>query len=214
MDHFAEKLVGGLLVYCFLLAAVETGLGTLITRLETFHQLDPVERNLQRVSHSIAYIVGGLTVIAGYSPVLAHIFANILSGIFTKIFGYSQDARSWQFGILAAVLGVGLIRIRTGLRAFRFFNPEFYEHTTVLRAGAAVKTAIGIGGLVYLALKHDAYIYAGGWWVAAYETLGVIAAWCSVIGPVRLFLLRPRRTLSDPREPVEQDIRQREWRWD
>ena len=212
--EFAGNLLGYWLVYSFLMALLQVGLGTLITRLETFHQIDPLERNLQRVSHSIAYIVGGLAAIAGYSPILTHIFVNILSSILTKIFGYSQDPRSWQFGILAAVLGVGLIRIRTGLRAFRFFNPEFHEHTTVLRAGAAVKTAIGLGGLVYLALKHDAYIYAGGWWVVAYETLGVIAVWCSVIGPVRLFLLRPRRTLSDPREPVEQDIRQREWGWD
>ena len=81
-----------------------------------------------------------------------------------------------------------------------------------MRAGAAVKTVLGIGGLVYLHLRHDQYIHAGGWWTIAYDALWLYAAWCAVIGPIRLFLLRAKQT-GGAGETVQSDIDDNTFRW-
>jgi hypothetical protein len=204
MDVSADTIVRAILVYIFLIAALKAAIEFLVTRPAAFEQLDPLERNLQRVSHSIAYMIAALVLYNGYRPALA--------AIYIRIFGYSAYAEQWSDGALAAVVAVSIIRIRTGHRAFRFFNPEFYEHTSILRAKAAVKSAIGLGGLFYLHFKRKQYIYAGESWELAYNALWLIAAWCVVIGPIRLFLLRPRRSL-DAGDIIEDDIDHHRFDW-
>jgi hypothetical protein len=204
MDVSAGTIVRAILVYIFLIAALKAAIEFLVTRPAVFAQLDPLERNLQRVSHSIVYMIAALALYNSYWPALV--------AFYTRIFGYSPHAEQWLDGALAATVTVSLIRIRTGRRAFRFFNPEFYEHTSILRAKAAVKSAVGLGGLYYLHLKRKQYIYAGGSWELAYYVLWLIAAWCAVVGPVRLFLLRTRQS-RDAGGIIEDDIDRHRFDW-
>jgi hypothetical protein len=204
MDVSADTIVRAILVYIFLIAALKVAIEFLLTRSAAFEQLDPLERNLQRVSHSIAYMIAALVLYNSYRPALA--------ALYTGIFGYSPYAEQWSDGALAAVVAVSLVRIRTGRRAFRFFNPEFYEHTSILRAKAAVKSAVGLGGLYYLHFKRNHYIYAGERWEIAYNVLWLIAAWCALVGPVRLFLLRTRQS-RDAGDIIEDDIDRHRFDW-
>jgi hypothetical protein len=82
----------------------------------------------------------------------------------------------------------------------------------MLRTGAIVKAMVGIGGLVYLTPKHDTYIYGGGWQAFAYHPLWLIAAWCALIGPIRLFLLRPRQPGGGD-NIVDEDINRQRFNW-
>jgi hypothetical protein len=200
MNVSGDRIVLTFLLFFFLVAALKAAIEFLLTRPAAFEQLDPLERNLQRVSHSLAYMITALVLYNNYRSALA------------GISGYSPSADQWLDGALAAVAVVGIIRFRTGRRAFRFFNPEFYEHTSILRAKAAFKSAAGIGGLLYLHSKRNHYIYAGKRWEIAYYVLWLIAAWCAVIGPVRLFLLRPRRSL-DAGDIIREDIDHHRFDW-
>lgn len=192
---FVSNLVIAVVGYGMLLGALEA----VGARMAEVRQLEPVERNLQRVSHGVAYITGTLAVIfGGYWPLAIDAYTSIMPASAKADLGLPLVA--------ALIMGASAFRIRAGLRAFRFFNPEFQESTPLLRPRAAVKTALGIGGLVYLAHNRDAYLYASGWWVLAYAALWLAAAWCAVTGPVRLFLLRRRRLDGGNVEPPE-------WNW-
>jgi hypothetical protein len=174
-------------------------------RLASFGQMDPLERNLQRVSHGIA-------VIAAVGALKAGSYEPAIIAFYTRFFGYAASAGLWLQGLMILYCLASALRIRTGLRALRFFNAEFHEHAPIMRAGAAVKAVLGLGGLVYLHLNHDQYIYAGGWWVTTYDTLWLAAAWCAVIGPIRLFLLRARR-IGGADDTVQTNIDDNTFHW-
>lgn len=199
---------GSFITTVFILVAVfgalKAALEIAVARWAHFPRMDPVERNLQRVSHSMAYILAtGAIILGGYGPQATRVYLYIYTGLFP----YSPAAVYGLPLIAAAVVAIGVIRIRTARRAFRFFNPEFHEHATIMRSQAAVKAVGGLGGLLYLTLRHDAYIYAGGWWWLTYQAVWLLAAWCAVVGPVRLFLLRRRRADDLNIDPPE-------WHWE
>jgi hypothetical protein len=193
------------LAFIVLRAAVLVGLEFIASRPAAFEQLDPVEKNLQRISHSTVYIIALLALKFGS-------YWRTVVELYVETIGYGQDPCLWVDVILVALLGVSVTRIRTGWRAFRFFNPAFYELTSMLRTRALVKTAAGISGLVYLTPKHDTYIYGGGWLALAYNPLWLIAAWCALIGPIRLFLLRPRQPGGGD-NIVDDDIHRQRFDW-
>ena len=166
-------------------------------------QLDPVERNLRRVSHGTAYLAAIAALVSGHWPALDAGLASIDS------LSYGELGRNIVTGWLGAA---GLIRIYTGLRAFRYFNPTYYENTAALRVRALCGIAIGIAGLVWLGRVHDAWIGAGLWWGFAWDGFQLLAGLNLLTSCVRLLLLRPRRAVPFP-GPVEDEIRADEWRW-
>jgi hypothetical protein len=177
------------------------GVGEAVSRRAVqLRQMEPVERNLQRVSHSVAYIAATLAVIyPSFWPLALSLCTSVMPASF-------PDADEGLPLIAVCVVGVSVLRIYAGLRAFRFFNPGFHEATPLLRPRAVCKTALGLGGLVYLAHNRAAYIDAGTGWTLLYAALWLAGAWCAVTGPVRLYLLRPRRIDGGNIEPPE-------WNW-
>lgn len=191
--------------FLVLRAVVLVGLEMIASRPGEFAQLDPVEKNLQRISHSLVYIIALLAL--KFTP-----YWHTIVGFYVSMIGYGNDPNLWVEAILIALLLVCVTRIRTGFRSFRFFNPAFYELTSMLRTRAVVKTAVGIGGLLYLTPKYHTYIYGGGWMALAYNPLWLMAAWCALVGPIRLFLLRPRQP-GDAGNIVEGDINRQRFDW-
>ena len=193
------------LIWMVLIRAVPVVLAEALESTSRFHQLDPVEKNLQRISHSIVYMLAiGAVKFGGYWPVAVNLYAYM--------FDYTKRTEDWLNGFVIFGICVCCVRIRTGRRAFRFFNPAFHELTPVLRMRAIIKAAVGWVGLVYLTENHHTYIYAGGWWALAYNPLWLIAAWCALVGPIRLFLLRPRRA-DDAGGIVDGDIDRQRFDW-
>jgi hypothetical protein len=203
-DGMLQSLIAGVFIYIVgfnLLIGVLGALSAVSGQLAEARRQDPVERNLQRVSHSVAYITGALALIfGGYWPEALSVYTNWMPAALP----HADQALPI---IVIAIIGVSVIRIYTGLRAFRFFNPAFHETTPLLRPRAIFKAVIGIGGLVYLADNRGAYIiYADAWWEYVYDALWIAAGWCLVTGLVRLFLLRRRRLDGGNIEPPE-------WNW-
>jgi hypothetical protein len=203
-DGMLQSLIAGVFIYIVgfnLLIGVLGALSAVSGQLAEARRQDPVERNLQRVSHSVAYIIGTLALIfGGYWPEALNVYTSIVPASF-------PDADQVLPIIVIAIMGISVIRIHAGLRAFGFFNPSFHETTPLLRPRAILKTALGIGGLVYLAHNRVAYtIYADAWWKYVYAALWIAAGWCLVTGLVRLFLLRRRRLDGGNIEPPE-------WNW-
>lgn len=199
-----QSLIAGVFIYIVgfnLLIGLLGALSAVSGQLAEARRQDPVERNLQRVSHSVAYIAGALALIfGGYWPQAFSVYTNVIPASL-------PNADQALPIIVIAIIGVSVIRIYAGLRAFRFFNPAFHETTPLLRLRAIFKTALGIGGLVYLAHNRAAYIiFAAAWWEYVYDALWIAAAWCLVTGLVRLFLLRRRRLDGGNIEPPE-------WNW-
>jgi hypothetical protein len=199
-----HNLVVGVIVYIVGFNLLLGALGALMAvsgHMAEARRQDPVERNLQRVSHSVAHIAGILAIIFGGYKLQAFSLYNS----FMPVALPAADQTLPPVALIVIVVSV--IRINAGLRAFRFFHPAFHEATPLLRPRAILKIAIGIGGLVYLADHRAAFIiFADAWWEYVYDALWIAALWCAVTGLVRLFLLRRRRLDGGNIDPPE-------WNW-
>ena len=84
-DGSSQSFVSDILIcvvgYGMLLALPEA----LSARLAEVRQMEPVERNLQRVSHSIAYIAATLAIIfGGYWPLAIDVYASVMPDVVTE----------------------------------------------------------------------------------------------------------------------------------
>jgi hypothetical protein len=199
VGDFLHSFVAMTVAVCVIKAVLQT----LGERAAKWPAMDPVEKNLQRVSHACVYML--VFAVIKFSSLW-----RVALGLYIDLFGHTERTESWLNGILIFGFVICCARLRTGWRSFRYFNPQFHPEITVLRVGAVVRIAGGIGSLIYLFPRGDTYIYAGEWWALFYVSAFVAAACFVVAGLIRLFMLRPR-TIDVPEPgPDPRD----QWTWE
>jgi hypothetical protein len=85
------------LAFLILRAGVLVGLELIVSRPAVFEQLDPVEKNLQRISHSMVYIIALLAL--KFSD-----YWRTVVDLYVEMIGYGQDPNLWVDAILIALL--------------------------------------------------------------------------------------------------------------
>jgi hypothetical protein len=199
IGDFIVNVFVGMLTF----AAIPAVIGTVAERAAKWHTMDPVEKNLQRVSHSCVYLLFAYAIKFGG-------YWSFAVDLYTYFFGFNEQSVYWINAGLIYGVCVCCVRLVTGWCAFRFFNPQFHPDIQVLRFGAVVRIAGGIGTLIYLYPKRYLYAHAGPWW-ALFCAATLAAAICfAVVGLARLLMLRPRNSEPPVVGPDPRDL----WNWE
>jgi hypothetical protein len=147
----------------------------LADRIEAWARLSPVEQNLQRASHGLAYMLFALLAAYLFGP-------RLILGTLPLVFG-NHPVDAWPGAAFVGVFVWALVRFIFGLRRARGFRDG------ILATRALVKLTAGVGIVWYVWRTFPFAITGMSWRDLALQAVIVAGLWCVITGTVRFVLM-------------------------